>query len=239
MNDLLSFEFETRAIRVIERDGVPWWLAADLAQLLGYSSTKDMTRNLDDDEKDGHNVPTPGGKQRHTIISESGLFAAILKSRRPEARRFRRWVTGEVLPALRRRGSYAMPGAQAVVPIHPEGWDSAALSAGVAAVREARRLFGMQSARLVWRRLGLPAPLLGEGWHGDPVMPELQAWCATMGECTIDEAAHAIGLAELDAGTRVRIGQMLRALGWHPSKVRRGRVTVNLFTPLTARVVGQ
>lgn len=70
-----------------------------------------MTRNLDEDEKGTQIVRTPGGQQKTSVISESGLFAAILKSRKPEARKFRKWVTSEVLPSIRKTGSYAMPGA--------------------------------------------------------------------------------------------------------------------------------
>jgi prophage antirepressor-like protein len=83
-------------------------VAADLAAVLDYSETAAMTRHLDDDEKGLSTVQTLGGPQEMTIISESGLYAAILKSRKPEARQFRRWVTGEVLPSIRKTGSYQM-----------------------------------------------------------------------------------------------------------------------------------
>ena len=106
--DIQTFNFNVLPVRTVMIDGQPWFVAVDVALILGYASTKDATRVLDDDEKGGHILPTPGGAQEFTIISESGLFNLALRSRRDEARPFRKWVTGEVLPALRRTGSYAL-----------------------------------------------------------------------------------------------------------------------------------
>lgn len=238
MTDLVSFTFDDSLVRVIQRPDGPWWIAADVAAILGYDHTPSMVRKLDDDEADVQNVHSSGQQREMTIISESGLYNAIFRSRRPEARRFRRWVTGEVLPQLRRHGSYSLPGmAQdpALVEI-----DSARLSASIAVVRECRRLFGPQSARLVWFRLGLPLPLADDGPNGpmalasDPLAADLAAFLATVEATTIDEAAAAIGMPRPDAGTRLRVGGLLRLLGWFPRKVRRGRATVNLFAPANA-----
>lgn len=113
MSELSIFAFDSAAVRTLSLNGEPWFVATDIAKILGFGVAKDMTRILDDDEKGGHIVPTLGGDQEVTIINESGLYAAILKSRRPEAKAFRKWVTSEVLPAIRKRGSYAAPGAEA------------------------------------------------------------------------------------------------------------------------------
>ncbi len=230
MSDLISFDFDQSAVRAVMIGDSPWWVASDVAMVLGYSRQRDMYRNLDEDEKGVHIADTPGGQQSLTIISESGLFAAILKSRKPEAQRFRRWVTGEVLPALRRHGRYSLPAAAA-----PVEHDSATLSSAVACVREARRLFGHQSARVVWMKLGLPTPIADgiDQLDADPLAVALGQWLPTVGECTIDEAAQGIGLATIDGSTRHRIGALLRLYGWFPRKARRGRATVNLFTPRT------
>ena len=108
-----TFRFtDTLILRGFLRDGEPWFVAGDVAAALDYSVAKDMTRNLDDDEKGGQIVPTLGGDQEMTVINESGLYSAILKSRKPEAKAFKKWVTSEVLPSIRKTGSYTAPTAQ-------------------------------------------------------------------------------------------------------------------------------
>lgn len=99
-------------------------------------------------------------------------------------------------------------------------------------VQAAKKLFGPQSARLMWMNMGLPAPVASEAplLFADPMGPELQAFCETVDECTIEQAADALGLRNVDGGMRIRIGKLLRELGWHPYKVRRGRQSVNLFS---------
>ncbi|WP_350649605.1 Bro-N domain-containing protein, partial [Pseudomonas sp. HY13-MNA-CIBAN-0226] len=103
---IIPFHFDTQQVRTVLIDDQPWFVAADVASALRYLSAKDMTRNLDDDEKGGQIVPTPGGDQEMTVISESGLYSAILRSRKTEAKRFKKWVTAEVLPAIRKQGRY-------------------------------------------------------------------------------------------------------------------------------------
>ena len=82
------------------RDGEPWFVAKDVSGILGYSETEKMTRRLDEDELSKTKSPEMGGQVRYlTIINESGLYNAVLGSTKPNAREFRRWVTGEVLPS--------------------------------------------------------------------------------------------------------------------------------------------
>lgn len=106
MHDLLNLEFESSPVRIILQDGEPWFVATDVAAILGYRNAPDMVRNLDDDEAATHNMRSSGQNREVSIISESGLYNAIFKSRRAEAKAFRRWVTGTVLPQIRRSGSY-------------------------------------------------------------------------------------------------------------------------------------
>ena len=105
--NLSVFSFESREVRTIAIDGAPWFVAEDIATALEYRNAPDMTRNLDDDEKGTQIVRTLGGDQEMTVINESGLYSAILKSRKPEAKRFKKWVTSEVLPSIRKTGSYS------------------------------------------------------------------------------------------------------------------------------------
>lgn len=96
-------------IRALAIDNEPWFVASDIAKALGYRMASDMTRRLDEDEKGTHSVRTPSGEQDMTIITEAGMYNAVLGSKIPEARRFKRWVTHDVLPAIRRHGIYATP----------------------------------------------------------------------------------------------------------------------------------
>lgn len=110
MTSLTQFTFHNEYnVRIIDLNGELWFVAADVASALDYPSAPQMTRNLDDDEKGMHNVHTLGGSQEMLIINESGLYSAILKSRKPEAKKFKKWVTSEVLPSIRKTGKYEAP----------------------------------------------------------------------------------------------------------------------------------
>ncbi|MCQ4143241.1 BRO family protein [Vogesella sp. AC12] len=109
------FSFGSFDVRTFDREGEVWFVASDVAAALDYRNAPDMTRSLDEDEKGTHIVRTPGGEQTLVIINESGMYSAILKSRKPEAKPFKRWVTHEVLPSLRKSGSYALPSTAANV----------------------------------------------------------------------------------------------------------------------------
>ena len=104
--ELIIFQYGDAQIRTVTIDGEPWFVAADVARLLGYRMASDMTRRLDPEDRGTRSVRTPSGQQEMTIISEAGLYAAILGSQVPGAREFKRWVTHEVLPAIRRTGRY-------------------------------------------------------------------------------------------------------------------------------------
>lgn len=101
---------ETAVLRVItDEHGELWFVATDVAAALEYGHAPHMTRTLDDDEKGVRIVDTLGGEQEVSVISESGLYSAILRSRKPEAKRFKKWVTSEVLPTIRKTGRYETP----------------------------------------------------------------------------------------------------------------------------------
>lgn len=106
---ITPFNFNEHAVRVIQIEDAPWFVATDVAESLGYKSPKDAASYLDDDEKGSAIVRTPGGDQKLTVINESGLYALVLRSRKPEARKFAKWVTSEVLPAIRKTGKYERP----------------------------------------------------------------------------------------------------------------------------------
>lgn len=107
---LLSLNFETHEVRVEIIDGDVWWVASDVCGILGIEHTGRALSRLDDDERGLTTAHTPGGDQQVSIVNEAGLWNLILASRKPEAKRFRRWLTHEVLPKIRRTGSYSLFG---------------------------------------------------------------------------------------------------------------------------------
>lgn len=117
MNQIVAFDFESNNVRVVMGDdGEPLFVIADVCQALTIDNHRNVIARLDDDEKGVQSMDTPGGRQDLAVINESGLYSLILTSRKPEAKRFKRWVTHEVLPAIRRTGSYSVPGTVAALP---------------------------------------------------------------------------------------------------------------------------
>lgn len=111
MNDATSIQLfhndQFGDVRAISLDGEPWFVARDVTDALGLDRT--ATYKLDEDEKGVCLTHTPGGDQQVSTVSEAGFYKLVLKSRKPEAKAFQRWVTHEVLPAIRRHGAYATP----------------------------------------------------------------------------------------------------------------------------------
>jgi prophage antirepressor-like protein len=111
MKDLVKFEFEGKGVRAgVDESGEPFWIGKDVCESLGFKSHNKTLSRLDDDEKGGVTIyhPTLGPREAITI-NEAGLYTLILRSNKPEAKKFRRWITHEVLPQLRRTGSYGLP----------------------------------------------------------------------------------------------------------------------------------
>lgn len=129
------FLFHDTEVRTIDRNGQVWFVADDVTKALTYRSAYDIARVLDDDEKDTHIMRTPGGDQAVTILSESGLYHALLKSRKPEARPFRRWVTQEVLPTIRRGAQPCQKNNRLLLAWDADGqWHSQSLPANVCVI---------------------------------------------------------------------------------------------------------
>lgn len=100
------FSFRSSEVRTLVINDEPWFVLSDVVGALGFSRSRDAARMLDDDEKGAHIVRTPGGDQEVIVINESGVYSLALRSRKPEAKPFRKWVTSEVLPAIRKTGQY-------------------------------------------------------------------------------------------------------------------------------------
>lgn len=101
------FTFTAQSVRVVVIDDAPWFVGKDVCEALSIANHNDALGRLDDDERQGVGITDPlGNKQTATAINESGLYSLILTSRKPEAKKFKKWVTSEVLPAIRKTGSY-------------------------------------------------------------------------------------------------------------------------------------
>ena len=107
-NELIKFDnAEFGSVRVMMIDGEPWFVGKDIAIALGYKNVRDaMRKHVDDEDKGVAKCDTLGGKQELAVINESGLYSLILSSKLDSARQFKRWVTSEVLPSIRKTGSY-------------------------------------------------------------------------------------------------------------------------------------
>lgn len=105
MNEMRIFENEQFGkVRTVVRDGEPWFVAADVCRALEID--RSQSRRLDEDEKGVYSIHTPGGAQDVTIVNEPGLYSLVLRSRKPEAKAFKRWITHEVIPSIRKTGGY-------------------------------------------------------------------------------------------------------------------------------------
>lgn len=106
-NQLQVFDFEGSNVRTVNIDGNPYFVGKDVATILGYKNTKDaLLKHVDDEDKLGSQIATSGQKREMKVINESGLYSLILSSKLPSAKKFKRWVTSEVLPAIRKTGAY-------------------------------------------------------------------------------------------------------------------------------------
>lgn len=193
MNEIQSFdspEFGTvRALR--GEDGEPLFVARDVTDALGLDRT--ATRRLDEDEKGVHSTHTPGGNQQVLLVTEPGFYKLVLQSRKPEAKAFQRWVTHEVLPALRRDGGYMV--ARDETP--EQTMARAVLLAQQTIDRQKRRIAGLEAENEEMR----PKALFAD------------AVAASDGTCLIGEFAKMLRQNGVDIGQN-RLFAMLREDGY-------------------------
>jgi prophage antirepressor-like protein len=185
VNALEVFRFDGVPVRVIDDSGEPWFIAADVCSALGLANVAQALVGLDDDEKGSITIAdgTPGNPTRATV-NEPGLYSLVIRSRRPEAREFKRWVTHEVLPSIRRTGAY-------VTPETPEMLMARAV---------------VQAQELIARRDTQIAELAprAEAWD------EL---ASADGDYSVADAAKILARAGIETGPQ-RLFEQLAALGW-------------------------
>lgn len=109
MNELQIFHYSGYEVRTVQVDEETWWVLKDVCDILSIASPHKVFERLDEDEKGWNQIPTLGGKQNMQIVNESGLYNVILRSDKPQAKPFRKWVTNEVLPSIRKTGGYQLP----------------------------------------------------------------------------------------------------------------------------------
>ncbi len=183
---LQPFDYDGQQVRAIDRGGAPWFVAADAAVILGYSATSALTRTLDEDEKGVHTLHTPGGDQQVTVISEPGLYSAILRSRVPGAKAFKRWITHEVIPAIRKTGGY---GVQQLT--GPELMAMAVLEAAETIKARDEKIAELEAPARAWRHM-----------------------VDTDGTLSVGDAAKALATdPEIEIG-RTRLFAYLQEIGW-------------------------
>lgn len=247
MSTIMPFDFEGRAIRVVEDDaGVPWFVARDVCDALELKNSRQVVDRLDEDEKGVHIVDTLGGSQEVSTVNEPGLYNLTLTSRKPEAKRFKRWITHDVLPAIRKTGRYEAEAAAAdpVVPAllaQPQHRADQLVSAGrifSAALRTARNL-RMPPGRAMRAAFACAQRHTGIDWADELDAGDIAADAErTGGEpdtlrqrltehlAGIDSFEMATLITELNleadygAGVMKRIAAVARDLGWRPHRWR-------------------
>ncbi|MCC7571070.1 phage antirepressor KilAC domain-containing protein [Candidatus Micrarchaeota archaeon] len=122
MNGLQVFSYEGNEVRTVQKGDGTWWVLKDVCDILELTSPHKVAERLDHDEKGRSLIPTLGGNQELTVVSESGLYNVILRSDKPEAKKFKRWVTHEVLPTIRRHGAYVTPAKLEELMNDPDSW---------------------------------------------------------------------------------------------------------------------
>lgn len=237
MDNLSIFDFETHPIRILLLDDAPYWIATDLSSILGYRNAPDMVRMLDEDQAATHPVRSSSQTREMLVVTEGGMWTCVLRSKRPEAKRFVRWLTDVLLPTLRRTGSYTMP-AHEEAPSPPDqasAIDMPRLNTALAVVREARRLFGPATARYIWAELGLPLPGSNRLGHADQDVADeelgsaIAAWVRGKDRFTTAELMAGLGFNPGNAALKTRIHALMRGAGWIYKKTYR-RNAPNILT---------
>jgi hypothetical protein len=130
-NAIATCNFEQASVRMIMRDGEPWWVGIDAAAALGFVRVHKALATLQDFERGMHITPTPRGDQQLIVINESGFYSLLFRSKLPTAVAFKRWLTCEVLPSIRKHGCYPPPPEPAPLPIDTETpWDGKSKTLG-------------------------------------------------------------------------------------------------------------
>lgn len=119
MSSLIPLHFDRFDVRMVMRGNVPWWVLADVCSVLEIANPRNAAQRLEEYQKGVHTMDTLGGPQDLVIVNEAGIYALALNSRKPEAKAFGRWLFTEVLPSIRKHGSYPPPPEPETLPALP------------------------------------------------------------------------------------------------------------------------
>lgn len=125
MANLTIFEFNNSEVRIVTINNEPWFVAKDVCDVLEHTNSRRALARLDDDEKGVSIVNTLGGSQEMSIINESGLYSLVLTSRKPQAKAFKKWITSEVIPSIRKEGKYEVEKPKTKLDIYKEWLETA------------------------------------------------------------------------------------------------------------------
>lgn len=184
--EIQHFNFNGQTLRGLLIDGEPWVIALDVANALGYSDTYEMTKRLDPDEIQNRQIAGFGNRGVN-IVNESGLYNSIFNSRKTEAKAFRRWVTDEVLPAIRRTGSYN------ATPQLPQSYSEALRE--LASTVEAKERLELENAQM------------------KPIVQEYDEFMGARGTFTAEQAAKLLCRAGVETGQN-RLLKFMDSIGW-------------------------
>lgn len=193
-----NFGFGDQLVRAVEREGGVWFVGKDVCDALEIGNSRQALSRLEDDEKGVITTDSLGGKQQTAIVSESGVYALIFTSRKAVAVKFRKWVTGEVLPAIRQTGRYdasandddldsADMASMGLERLSSQA-DREMMRVAVLIIRETKDLWGKTAGRQMWRQLGFPVPdvdlppaAAAPGEVAPPREGEVHAWGKVVG----------------------------------------------------------
>ena len=242
--EIIPFDFEMQAVRVvIGDDGQPWFVAKDVCDALGIKNSRDALDRLENDEKGVGNTDTLGGTQELSTVNESGLYALIFRSRKPQAKRFRKWVTAEVLPSIRQHGRYEMP-AESLGDMPPIGQADRLINAervfrsvtrlqAAVAKSSPQAMAIANAATQAATGIDLMGILTASGWQPsnsqqaalgeNPFTDKLAAWLeenAGTAYATEQLMTEALDISEPDYTDYMLLSQAMQSLGWENAIVR-------------------
>ena len=220
----IPYSYNDQPVRVVTIDGEPWFVLADLAKVLDIAAPARLAARLDEGVRQTHTLETPGGPQSMTIVSEPGMYEVVIRSDKPEAATFRRWITAEVLPSIRKTGGYGNR------ELTPQELMARAVLAAQDTIKALEATSDAQRARLA---------LI------EPKATAFDRWLSSNVDYSVGHVAKALAIAGAANIGRTRLFAKLAELHWiyresgawtpFQTQIDTGRLAVKLGTQLNTR----